>query len=155
MKHLKKLSLAALFVLVLSGVASAFFGPKIGEIDQATFKEKLGQPGVIVVDVRPEEVYNGKAPREGIPGGHIPGTINFPLAKLKEEGAAEALTAAGIVKDVEVIVYCNSGKQSNEFAEALVKDFSFEAEKVTNYKGGVIDWSKTADNKLEPEGHDK
>ena len=144
----------ALFVLCLAVSAQAFFGPKIEDVDQAYVKEKVGQPGFVLVDVRTEDIYNGKSPREGIPGGHIPGAVNLPLASLKEAGAAEALEKAGITKDVEVIVYCNSGKQSGQFSEALVKDFGFEASKVKNYKGSVIDWSKDPANKLEPEGHE-
>ena len=108
----------------------------------------------MLLDVRTEDVYNGKSPREGIPGGHIAGAVNFPLANLKAEGAAEALEKAGIVKDAEIIVYCNSGKQSSQFAEALVNDFGFDAAKVKNYKGSIIDWSKDPANKLEPEGHE-
>ena len=139
---------AVLFVLCLAVSAQAFWGPKIDVVDQAYVKEKTGQPGFVLVDVRAEEVYNGKSPREGIPGGHIAGAVNFPLANLKAEGAAEALEKAGIVKDAEIIVYCNSGKQSSQFAEALVEDFGFEAAKVKNYKGSVIDWSKDPANKL-------
>ncbi len=147
---------AVLFVLCLavSAQASLFFGPNIDAVDQAYVKEKVGQPGFVLVDVRTEDIYNGKSPREGIPGGHIAGAVNFPLANLKAEGAAEALEKAGIVKDAEIIVYCNSGKQSTQFAEALVEDFGFDAAKVKNYKGSVIDWSKNPDNKLEPEGHE-
>ena len=146
--------LVVLFVLCFAVSAQALFGPSIDVVDQAYVKEKVGQPGFVLVDVRAEEVYNGKSPREGIPGGHIAGAVNFPLANLKAEGAAEALEKAGIVKDAEIIVYCNSGKQSSQFAEALVEDFGFEAAKVKNYKGSVIDWSKNPDNKLEPEGHE-
>ena len=147
--------LAVLFVLCLAVSAQAsFFGPSIDAVDQAYVKEKVGQPGFVLVDVRAEDIYNGKSPREGIPGGHIAGAVNFPLANLKAEGAAEALEKAGIVKDAEVIVYCNSGKQSSQFAEALVEDFGFDAAKVKNYKGSVIDWSKDPANKLELEGHE-
>ena len=117
--------LVVLFVLCFAVSAQALFGPSIDVVDQAYVKEKVGQPGFVLVDVRAEEVYNGKSPREGIPGGHIEGAVNFPLANLKAEGAAEALEKAGIVKDAEIIVYCNSGKQSSQFAEALVEDFGF------------------------------
>lgn len=145
---------AVLFVLCFAVSAQAFFVPKIEGVDQAYVKEKVGQPGFVLVDVRTEDIYNGKSPREGIPGGHILGAINFPLASLKEAGAAEALEKAGITKDVEVIAYCNSGKQSSQFTEALVKDFGFESSKVKNYNGSIIEWSKDPANKLEPENHE-
>ena len=57
-----------LFVLCLAVSAQAFWGPKIDVVDQAYVKEKVGQPGFVLVDVRAEDVYNGKSPREGIPG---------------------------------------------------------------------------------------
>ena len=65
--------LAVLFVLCLavSAQASLFFGPNIDAVDQAYVKEKVGQPGFVLVDVRTEDVYNGKSPREGIPGGQV------------------------------------------------------------------------------------
>ena len=150
MKSLNKTLLAAFFVFALALPTLAFFGPKIEGVDQAYLKERLGQTGVVVVDVRSEEIYNGKSPRGGIPGGHIPGAINFPLAKLKEDGAAVNLTQAGIVKDVEVIVYCNTGRQSSHFAAALIKDFGFDPAKVKNYTGGAVEWSKDPANTLLP-----
>lgn len=148
MKKWNRSLFAVLLVLCLAVPALAFFGPKIEAVDQAYVKEKTGQPGYVLVDVRAEEIYKGKSPREGIPGGHIEGAINFPLDKLKEAGAAEALEKAGIVRDAEVIVYCNSGKQSEQFSKALVKDFGFDAAKVKNYTGSIIDWSKDPANKL-------
>ena len=70
--------LAVLFVLCLAVSAQAsLFGPSIDAVDQAYVKEKVGQPGFVLVDVRAEDIYNGKSPREGIPGGHIAGAVNF------------------------------------------------------------------------------
>ena len=154
MRKCNRSLLAVLFVLCLVASAQAFWGPNIDAVDQAYVKEKVGQPGFVLVDVRTEDIYNGKSPREGIPSGHIAGAVNFPLANLKAEGAVEALEKVGIVKDAEIIVYCNRGNQSSQFAEALVRDFGFDAKKVKNYKGSVIDWSKNPANKLEPEGHE-
>lgn len=149
----------ALFIVVI--VFAAAFGytyylnhQGVAEVDQAYVKANLGKPGVVVVDVRAEEFYKGKSPRQGLPGGHIPGTINFPLADLKKEGAAEALTKAGITKDAEIIVYCNTGKQAGQFADALVRDFGFSQTKIKNYKGSITDWAKNPANTLEPEGHE-
>ena len=149
----------ALWIIVV--VLAAAFGytyycnqQGVVDVDQSYVKANLGKPGVVVVDVRTEEFYNGKSPRQGLPGGHIPGTINFPLADLKKEGAAAALTKAGITKDAEIILYCNTGKQAGQFANALVKDFSFSPAKIKNYKGSVTDWAKNPMNTLEPEGHE-
>lgn len=143
-------------LIVVVALAAAFgytyYLNSQGDVDQAYVKAKLGKPGVVVVDVRSEEVYNGKSPREGIPGGHIAGAVNFPLSDLEKAGAADALTKAGITKDAEVIAYCNTGNQSGKFASALVKQFGFDCAKVKNYNGGVVDWAKDPANRLEPEG---
>ena len=123
-------------------------------VDQAYVKANLGKPGVVLVDVRAEEIYKGKSPRQGIPGGHIAGAINFPLADLEKADAADALVKAGITKDAEVIVYCNTGNQSGKFAGKLVEQFGYDRAKVKDYRGSVTDWMKDPANKLEPEGHE-
>lgn len=156
MKNWNRLLFSALFALCRPASAHAFCGPKIEieEVEQLYVKENLGRPGFLLVDVRVEEVYNGMSPREGIPGGHIDGAINFPLKRLKEEGAAKALEEAGIVKDAEIILYCNTGRKSALFAEALVEEFGFELAKLKNYRGSVTDWSKQPGNKLKPDDHE-
>ncbi|MCR5347615.1 MAG: hypothetical protein K6E38_07545 [Fretibacterium sp.] len=142
---MKKLLLIIVIVLA-AAFGYTWYLDHSGDVDQAYVKAHLGKTGVVVVDVRSEEVYNGKAPREGIPGGRISGAINFPLAGLEKAGAAEALTKAGITKDVEVILYCNTGNQSGKFAKALVTKFGFDRAKVKNFKGGVVEWTKNPAN---------
>ncbi|MBR1672768.1 MAG: hypothetical protein IJ702_07565 [Fretibacterium sp.] len=140
-------------LIILVALAAAFgytyYLNRQGDVDQAYVKANLGKPGVVVVDVRSTEIFNGESPREGIPGGHIARTINFPLADLEKAGAANALTNAGITKDAEVILYCNTGKQADLFADALVKRFGFDRAKVKNYRGSITDWVKDPANKLE------
>mgnify|MGYP000223219244 CR=1 FL=1 len=81
MKKWNRSLLVVLFVLCFAVSAQALFGPGIDVVDQAYVKEKVGQPGFVLVDVRAEEVYNGKSPREGIPGGHIEGAVNFQIGR--------------------------------------------------------------------------
>ena len=150
-----------LLLIIIAALAAAlgyrYYVGQSGQlevVDQAYVKTNLGKPGVVLVDVRAEEIYNGKSPRQGIPGGHIPGAINFPLSNLTKADAADALAKAGITKDAEVIVYCNTGNQSGTFAGKLVEQFGFDPAKVKNYRGSVTDWAKDPANQLEPEGHE-
>ncbi len=156
MKFSFKSALTAVFFLCIAApaLASSPFSPKIETVDQAYVKEIVGKPGFILVDVRVEELYGGKSPRPGLPGGHIPGSINFPLEDLDAEGAADALTEAGITKDITVVLYCNTGRQSGLFADALVTHFGFDQAKVKNYKGSIMEWSRDPANKLDPENHE-
>ena len=82
-------------LIILVALAAAFgytyYLNRQGDVDQAYVKANLGKPGVVVVDVRSTEIFNGESPREGIPGGHIARTINFPLADLEKAGAHKNL----------------------------------------------------------------
>lgn len=128
--------------------------PKIEHIDQNFLKANIGKPGVIVVDVRDEEIYYGKSPFKGLPGGHIKGAINFPYQDLKIKAAAAALARAGITKHASIILYCNRGGLSEVFGEALVRDFGYSAPMIKTYGGGIKDWVTNPDNKLYPEDHE-
>lgn len=154
---MKKILVFLVIAVVLAGAAwhlgyldSFVGGGAVAVVDQGYVKANVGKPGKVLVDVRTADIFNGKPPREGIPGGHIPGAVNFALADLDKPGADKALAAAGITKDVEVIVYCNTGKQSGKFAEALTKKFGYKVGSVKNYAGSMTDWSKDPKNPLEP-----
>ena len=154
---MKKTLLLMIIAALAAALAYRYYGGRsahAGEVDQAYVKANLGKPGVVLVDVRAEEIYNGRSPRQGLPGGHIPGAINFPLTRLSEADAAEALAKAGLTKDVEVILYCNTGNQAGTFADKLLEQFGFDKAKVKNYRGSVTDWAKDPANRLEPEGHE-
>ena len=128
--------------------------PHFEVVDQDYVKEHVGQPGFLLVDTRPAEVYNGKSPFEGAPGGHIPGAVNFPASWLEHKDAAAALESVGLKKDITLILYCNAGLLSGQFAEALVKDFGYSDSRIKQYKEGTLVWSKTPGNKLLPEDHE-
>ena len=158
-----KYSRTALIFIVLA-ILSAAFGisfmfstrdPEFEVVDQAYVKKHTGSPGFILLDTREADVYNGKSPFEGVPGGHIPGAINFPGSQLKLPGAAVALAKSGLTKNATIIIYCNAGRISLQYGEVLVKDFHFNDDMIKHYKGGVIDWSQNPLNNLEPRDHDK
>jgi rhodanese-related sulfurtransferase/predicted transcriptional regulator len=63
---------------------------RLEPISRTELRERMRKGLVTVLDVRPEQEFTG---------GHLPGAINVPLAKLKQ-------WLSRLNKDVEVIAYC-------------------------------------------------
>ena len=147
------LMFALIFILAL--IYSAF-EPHVEDVDSSYVKEHSGRPGYILVDARPEESYNGKSPRPGVPGGHIPGAINFPLENLtmKTQLAAALLAREGITKNKTIIIYCNTGVLSGRMADQLIRRFNFSSERIKNYRGSTVEWVKDPQNILLPPDHE-
>ena len=150
---------ALVFVLTL---IYSKFEPNVEDVDMDYVMTHKDSPGYVLLDVRSKEIYNGKAPFshmkvpyfEGVPGGHIPGAINFPLENLNIFLADKALENIGVTKDNIIIIYCNTGSQSGKFADALVRRFHFSPSKLKNYRGSVRDWMTDPKNILLPENHE-
>ena len=117
------------------------FEPHVEDVDMKYVIEHTGQPGYVLVDVRPEEDFEGESPMSGQPSGHIPGAISFPMDDLKVAAASAALAKVGVVKSNTVILYCNTGTAAGRFADSLIRRFNFSATKLKNYRGGITDWS--------------
>lgn len=88
---------------------------------EAKARIESGDP-VLIVDVRTPEEFEA---------GHIPGAINVPNEDILDEMPGELPD-----KGAEILVYCRSGRRSNDAAHkllamgyTLVYDF-----------GGIIDW---------------
>ena len=107
---------AVVFVLTL---IYSRFEPHVEDVDMNYVIEHTGQPGYVLVDVRPEENYEGESPMPGVPGGHIPGAISFPLEDLKVAAASAALAKVGVVKSNTVILYCNTGTAAGKFGSTF------------------------------------
>lgn len=75
----------------------------------------------ILIDVRTPEEYGG---------GHIPGAVNLPLARI----ASGAFTLPG---DRPIAVVCNNGQRSRQAAQ-LLADAGFES--VIYLQGGTMAW---------------
>ena len=145
------LSFAFIFIVML---IYSRFEPHVEDVDAAYVKANAGQPGYVLVDTRPAEEYEGKSPRSGIPGGHIPGAVSFPHNDLNIREASEALKRAGITMDKTIIIYCNTGVLSGKFADQLVMHYNFKAAKLKNYRGGIAEWVQNPDNILLPPNHE-
>ena len=141
---------AIVFVLTL---IYSRYEPHVEDVDMAYVIEHTGQAGYVLVDVRPEENYEGESPMPGVPGGHIPGAISFPLDDLKVAAASAALAKVGVVKNNTIILYCNTGTAAGKFADSLIRRFNFSPSKLKNYRGSAKDWAVKG-NKFLPEDHE-
>jgi len=83
--------------------------------------------GPIILDVREPEEYTGEL-------GHISGSLLIPLKDLTAR--AEELDKH---KDSHIIVVCRAGVRSTT-AAAILTALGFE--RVSNLKGGMLDWNK-------------
>lgn len=141
------------FVFAVTLIYSRF-EPHVEDVDSSYVKDHTGESGYVLVDVRPEENFEGKSPMLGVPGGHIPGAISFPLEDLKVAAPSAALAKVGIVKDRTIILYCNTGTAAGKFADALIRSFHFSASNLKNYRGSMVDWTQDPRNPLLPEDHE-
>jgi thiosulfate/3-mercaptopyruvate sulfurtransferase len=97
------------------------FTPKFDRSFVATLddvKRALGQGSAQVVDARPADRFEGRAPepRTGLKSGHMPGSLNVPFLDLLDHGrlkSADALVetfhAHGVDLKKPVITTCGSG----------------------------------------------
>lgn len=141
---MKKILLVLGIMVIMTVQAMASKGVKIVDMNYVT--EKLNSSAVIM-DVRSEEVYNGKTPGRGIKGGHILGAINVPLdtfLDIEDDSAKlEFLKSKGVDMKTKIITYCNTGRKSQVLAEELVR---LGYSDVNNYKGSMKEWGSVPAN---------
>ena len=94
-------------------------------LSTAQAKERMAEPGVIVLDVRMQQEYDA---------GHIANAVLLPLPLIEAGDAAVAKALPD--KDAEILVYCRSGRRSAIAANALIN------RGYTNVLdfGGINDW---------------
>ena len=82
--------------------------PTSRTISTAELHDRLSDPDVTIVDVRPIAAYNGWRLQGEVRGGHIPGATVFPSAWLRSVDETEIrrlLLDKGITPDRTVVVY--------------------------------------------------
>ncbi len=117
-------------------------------------KNNKDKPGVVLVDVRSPEEFNGEK-GEASRKGHIPGAINFEHKQIITEdetliSQAEMktlFTNAGITADKEIILYCETSLRTGIIYFALKSLLGYGNVKV--YDGGIYEWAATASNPME------
>ncbi len=91
----------------------------VATTDVATLRDRLPDPGLALIDVRPLRAYNGWRLDDDASGGHIPGALALPIEWLASVDAPEIeriLDEKGVDAAKAAIVY----GRSTEDAEALV-----------------------------------
>jgi thiosulfate/3-mercaptopyruvate sulfurtransferase len=118
---------------------------------RAEVERRLGEPGLVLLDVRTEDEFHGRGgypcdPRQG----HIPGAQRIDEAELFDgpglpKPAAQVRGAIGAPESAEVIAYCHSGSRSARATLAL-RAAGYRAR---NYPGSWHEWSRHPELPLE------
>ena len=117
------------------------------DVTRSELVGRLGEEGLIVLDVRTAAEYTGAA---GYPcdarQGHLPRARNVELQDLLAAGSAEGIRAlVGAAEGAEVIAYCHSGGRS-AIASQVLASAGYAAR---NYVGSWHEWSADADLPIE------
>lgn len=121
-------------------------------IEYEEFKKIKDDDGVVVLDARPPDVYQGQGP--WIKPGHIPGAVNLPWKSLMTDDnpkllkpldeVRSLLEKAGASSDKKVICTCGTGREAtNEF---LLMKCYLGYKDVVLYEGSFTEWTAYPDN---------
>ena len=110
------------------------------DVELAELRERLGEEGLVVMDVRTTLEFDGTAGAHCDPRhGHIPGAVNLPLERILEcRSASEVRDVVGLPEGTEVVAYCHVGSRSRYAAEVL-EGAGYRAR---NYVGSWHEWSR-------------
>ena len=110
------------------------------EVTTSELADRLGDPALLVLDVRGPEEFSGAIVAPCDPrAGHVPGARNLELGSLLEAPSAEAVRElVDRPAGTEVIAYCHSGSRS-ALAVQILTAAGYEAR---NYLGSWHEWSR-------------
>jgi thiosulfate/3-mercaptopyruvate sulfurtransferase len=138
-----------------TSIKATTFTAKVNKDYLATMTQvnsAIDNPNVILVDVRSPEEYEGTA-ETTLRKGHIPSSINLEYKNVltaegtlkSNEELAKIFNDAGITKDKEVILFCESSVRAGVVFLALKTSLNYP--KVRVYDGAYLEWqSKTTNN---------
>lgn len=109
-------------ICLLSGCAAQY-----KNVNANQFNRLSSQEDIQLVDVRTIEEYEA---------GHIKGAANINVQDSSFRSEINKLD-----KNKAVLVYCRSGKRSNDAAE-IMKEAGFT--KIVNLEGGILSWEEAA-----------
>lgn len=110
-----------------------------GAVDTEHLAGRIGDPSLVLLDVRTSEEYEGVAgypcdPRQG----HIPGARHVPILELLELRPDDLREQIPVPAGGEVVAYCHSGGRS-ALAVSLLRSAGVAAR---NYEGSWHEWSR-------------
>lgn len=121
-------------------------------VDMEDVKELKDRADTMLLDARPEKVYEGQGPW-ALPG-HIPGAINLPWKRLMDKGnprllksdgeIQDELNKIGVSRDKLIICSCGTGREAtNEF---LLFKWYLGYPRVKIYEGSFTEWTSNEEN---------
>lgn len=121
----KAILFSVLAILGLASCQSQSASKGFTDLDVAAFKQKMAEPGVILLDVRtPEETAEGK--------------IAADCAEIDFEASDFEAKIDKLDKDKTYLIYCRSGNRSSQ-ASALMAEKGFKH--LYNLDGGYTAWT--------------
>jgi len=118
-------------------------------ISAAELRDRLGDPDLTIVDLRPTAAFNGWRLRGEARGGHVPGAVAFPSAWLASEDEAEIerqLAARGVVAERSIVLYAYNATDVADLAARLAaKGFG----DVRVFEDGWTAWAADPDLPIE------
>jgi 3-mercaptopyruvate sulfurtransferase SseA len=110
-------------------------------IATAELERRLGDPGLVVLDVRPMAAYNGWRLQGEARGGHIRGAVACPIDwsdHMDPDDMQELLVSKGLTKDKTIIVYGYGGDDEAALIERLE---GMGYGDVRAYQAGLAEWA--------------
>ena len=110
-------------------------------ISTEELRDRLGDPGLTVVDVRPLAAYNGWRLRGEARGGHIPGAVALPGAWLRSVDAPEVerlLRSKDIEPGRSIVIYGDGPDDAVPLTGHLIAG---GLEDVHSYDAGWSTWA--------------
>jgi thiosulfate/3-mercaptopyruvate sulfurtransferase len=115
----------------------------VSEIELDELAVRLGDPALVVLDVRTAAEFEGLAAAPCDPrAGHIPGARHLDVMQLAGLGSLDEVRAlVGEPEGAEIVAYCHSGSRS-ELAAQVLTAAGYVGR---NYRGSWHEWSRHDD----------
>ena len=91
-------------------------------ISTQELRDRLDDPTLKIVEVRPLVAFNGWRRGTASRGGHVPGAVAFPIAWLSSVDEVEIerlLDSKGVTAGREIVIYGDSAAEAGTFVTKL------------------------------------
>ena len=112
---------------------------RLEDIPYEELVERLGEPGLTILDVRSRAEFDGVRgapcdPRQG----HVPGAVNLDVQELTTLRADQLHERLGPAEATRIVADCHSGSRS-ALAVQILRAAGYDAR---NYPGSWHEWSR-------------